>query len=413
MKLKNIAFLIPLFLLTFLISGCSKTESIQGYWIFHLQLQKTELPFVIEINKNSDKYSAKLFNAEEVIEINEIKIDDTNNKKKIYIELTNHVSLEGVIQNNQLSGYWIKHGRIPEYKVPFTALKTSSSSRFKSNEKMKTESILANKWKVIFSPQKVSKSPQEGLLLFKSFTPVVRASLLTKTGDYRYLEGQMINDNLTLYGFDGVFAFVFKAQLEAGLLKGIMHAGKDHAETFAAKADANFELPNPEAITYVEPKEALLSFKLKSSNGDLVEFSGKNSKPTILQIFGSWCPNCIDETIFINKWLKDNPNVPVNIYAISFEREDNEKMALKTLKKVKNKLAMQYPLLLGGATQDVKVEHLFPQIKQFISFPTTIYIDKAGKIRKIHTGFNGPATGHYYDEFCRNFDNFVKKLSRE
>ena len=412
-NMKNNMKKILLILSIILLSSCSKSNNIEGAWIFNLELKKAELPFLLKIKKDSNHYSASLFNAEEIIEIKNVEYSESD--KKVTIEIANHISLEGKLQNNQIIGHWIKHGRNPEYKVPFKATKTKQLSRFQVTSKQN----IAKKWKVVFSPHDISKPPKEGLLLFKSFSPVVRASVLTKTGDYRYLEGQIKNNELTLYGFDGVFAFVFKGTInsksskELSLIKGIMHAGKDHSEPFAAQADANFELPDPEKITYVEPKDSLLKFKLKNSEGSFVNFSGKSSRATILQIFGSWCPNCIDETLFINTWLKENPTVAVDIYAIAFEREQNEKVALKTLKKLKSKLNMQYSLLLGAATKETTVKDLFPEIKQFISFPTTIYIDKTGKVRKIHTGFNGPATGYYFEEFSKNFDSFVKKLSSE
>jgi len=38
-----------------------------------------------------------------------------------------------------------------------------------------------------------------------------------------------------------------------------------------------------------------------------------------------------------------------------------------------------------------------------------IFIDKNDKVRKIHTGFEGPATSQY-KTFTKEFDIFVKKL---
>ena len=39
-----------------------------------------------------------------------------------------------------------------------------------------------------------------------------------------------------------------------------------------------------------------------------------------------------------------------------------------------------------------------------------LIIDKKGKVRKIHTGFNGPATGDKYTEFKEEFEGFVSEL---
>ncbi len=48
-----------------------------------------------------------------------------------------------------------------------------------------------------------------------------------------------------------------------------------------------------------------------------------------------------------------------------------------------------------------------------LSFPTTLFIDKRGKVRKVHTGYSGPATGKYYQEYIREFNDEVNALVSE
>ena len=52
-------------------------------------------------------------------------------------------------------------------------------------------------------------------------------------------------------------------------------------------------------------------------------------------------------------------------------------------------------------------------LNHVLSYPTSIFIDKKGKVRKIHTGFNGPATGDKYTEFTKNFEEFINELLKE
>ena len=52
-------------------------------------------------------------------------------------------------------------------------------------------------------------------------------------------------------------------------------------------------------------------------------------------------------------------------------------------------------------------------LNHVLSYPTSIFIDKKGKVRKIHTGFNGPATGKKYDEFKKEFEDFMEMLINE
>ena len=52
-------------------------------------------------------------------------------------------------------------------------------------------------------------------------------------------------------------------------------------------------------------------------------------------------------------------------------------------------------------------------LNDIIAFPTTIFIGKDGKVKKIHTGFNGPGTGKYYEEFVEDFNQTVNRLLNE
>jgi hypothetical protein len=43
-------------------------------------------------------------------------------------------------------------------------------------------------------------------------------------------------------------------------------------------------------------------------------------------------------------------------------------------------------------------------LNKVIAFPTTIFIGKDGKVKKIHTDFQDQAPGKYYDEFIQHFN---------
>jgi hypothetical protein len=52
-------------------------------------------------------------------------------------------------------------------------------------------------------------------------------------------------------------------------------------------------------------------------------------------------------------------------------------------------------------------------LNHVMSFPTSIFIDRRGLVRKIHTGFYGPGTGSYYDRFVEKNQTFIEKLLSE
>jgi len=61
----------------------------------------------------------------------------------------------------------------------------------------------------------------------------------------------------------------------------------------------------------------------------------------------------------------------------------------------------------------LRTEKTLPQLTPIMVFPTSIFIDKKGKVRKLDTSFNGPGTGEHYDEYKREFEAMVDALLRE
>jgi len=58
-------------------------------------------------------------------------------------------------------------------------------------------------------------------------------------------------------------------------------------------------------------------------------------------------------------------------------------------------------------------EKALPQLSHIMSFPTTIFIDKKGVVRKIRTGYSGPATGEAYSVFVKEMNYFTEMLITE
>ena len=134
-----------------------------------------------------------------------------------------------------------------------------------------------------------------------------------------------------------------------------------------------------------------------------------------MQLFGTWCPNCLDESKFYTKYYNENRYEDLEIIALAFEYAKTSEVAFKNIKRLKDKIGITYPVLLAqtGSSSKVKAQEKLPMLNHVLSYPTSIFIDKKGDVRKIHTGFNGPATGDKYTEFKEEFDVFVKELLAE
>ena len=138
-------------------------------------------------------------------------------------------------------------------------------------------------------------------------------------------------------------------------------------------------------------------------------------KVVLVQLMGSYCPNCLDETRFYSKFYEANKDKGLEIVALAFENAKTKEKAIKGIIRMKERVGLNYEILLAqiGTNDKGKAQEKMPMLNKVVSYPTTIYLDRTGKVRKIHTGFNGPATGEKYISFQKEFNAFMEMLLSE
>jgi hypothetical protein len=83
------------------------------------------------------------------------------------------------------------------------------------------------------------------------------------------------------------------------------------------------------------------------------------------------------------------------------------------VRRYRNKFGITFPLLLAGVNDSDSPGETQPQLSGPIAFPTTIFLDRTGRVRKVHAGFSGPATGEAQEALVREFDATVRALLEE
>jgi len=298
--------------------------------------------------------------------------------------------------------------------IPFEAKFGENYKFFKPGEAKSTKSV-AGTWDATFITEATGDTTQSVGTFVQKGTDVT-GSILTTTGDYRFLTGSVNGDSLYLSTFDGSNAKLFKAAIQSdGSLKGSMWSGIKSQRSFTAKANKNAKLPDAGGLTYLKPGYETVDFTFPDSDGKPVSLKDPRfkDKAVIIQIMGSWCPNCMDETNFIAPWYKKNKDRGVEVVGLSFERSDKPEVANPKLKRMITRMGIEYPILLAGTNTDEATAKALPMLNKVMSYPTTIFIDKKGKVREIHTGFSGQGTGVYFDEFVTDFNSLMDKLIAE
>ncbi|MDO6472083.1 peroxiredoxin [Maribacter sp. 1_MG-2023] len=400
-----------LFVLLFLVGCKQNTQKVilsEGIWLVELDVMDNQvLPFDLKVNKNEDGgYAMQIINAKEVIDIDEIEI----NGDSIFIQIPVFEGyLAGTFTENSIQGQFIKESldRIVSFKAMY-----GSKERFKV-KKERTDLNVTGIWETYFSPDLKEEYVGKGIFLQEDKR--VTGTFRTTTGDYRYLEGILDGDLLKLSAFDGAHAFLFNAKVTDSTMNGVFYSGNHFKEPFVAKRNDGFDLPDPDSLTFLNKGYDKLAFTFPDVKGNMVSLSDKTyqDKVVVVQLMGTWCPNCLDETKFLVDYLEGNNEIEV--IGLAFESAKTKEIAIKGIERLKNRIGVDYPILLAqyGTYDKQKAQEKLPMLNHVLSYPTTIFIDKKGGVRKIHTGFNGPATGEKFVEFKKNFNELITELVSE
>ncbi|MEQ8358888.1 MAG: TlpA disulfide reductase family protein [Cytophagales bacterium] len=377
-----------------------------GNWRAELYLQNDTLPFNFILEDSVD-LKLSLVNGDEKILVEEVLIERDSIIASMHIFDT---ELRAKIIGNTMSGVFEKKYS-QGYVLPFTAQK---GPKYRFSDNPKSNLNIDGKWAVQFESELEDSTLAIGE--FVQDGSLVEGTFLTLTGDYRFLEGEINTDELKLSCFDGEHAFLFKARLdENDQLKGYFKSGLSWNETWTAHRDDSIELKDAYQLTYLKEGYDSIYFAFPDMNGDTVVFPNPlyEGKVVLVQIFGTWCPNCMDETKFLANWYKKNKDRGLEILAVAFERKNDLDYAAERVQKVKDKLGADYKFLFGGPSDKQAASEAFPMLNQVMSFPTLIFIDRKGNVRKIHTGFSGPGTGMYYKKFLEEFEILSEELLGE
>lgn len=316
-------------------------------------------------------------------------------------------------QGNTLAGNFIKHLGERDAATPFTATYGQNWRFFEHPEA--AAQLVAGKWQAVFGE---GDGRDTTVGVFTQTGSKVTGTFLTTTGDYRYLEGTINGQKLYLSCFDGGHAFLFTADVTDAhtLSNGMFYSGYSGKEGWSAVKNDNAALPDAYHLTALKPGYSKFDFSFPDLNGKKVSLSDPRfkNKVVIVEIMGSWCPNCMDQTAYLVPFYNRYHKRGVEVVDLAYERTTDFNKSKKSLQQEVNHFTIPYPVLVTGYTSNKKeTAASLPALSHFMGFPTTIIIDKKGDVRKIYTGFSGPGTGNYYTEFVDGFERLTEELLAE
>ena len=415
--MKKLLFFLSLVILISCSDNSTKQEQVnsgilvEGSWLLQFKITETNnIPVNFNLTKVNDHYQVEFLNAEEKIIANDVVIK--GNQISIKDPVFN-VWFEGnIVDATTIEGNWYKDGQ--DYKVPFVA-KHGKIKRFESPEVLSVSSeSITGRWEVDFSKDN-EEDHYKAIGQFKHVDNYLTGTFMTETGDYRFLEGNVYNDSLYLSCYDGAHLFLFKAQLKNDSLIGTFWSGIHWQEPWVAVRNKDFKLTNPDSLTFLKDGYTNLAFTFPNLNGDSVSLSDEKyaGKVVIVNIMGPWCPNCKDETAYLTELYDQYHEKGLEIIALSYNKSEDFETAKNNTLKVKEFFGAKYDFLIAGQANKISAGKTLPMLNHIMSFPTSIFIDRKGNIRKIRTGFYGPGTGTFYKRYIERTNDFTAKLLSE
>lgn len=392
--------------------SCQKQQSVvkNGLWKGELAVAENRwAPFLFDVeNAGTDSAVVTLINGEERVRLDNARFrSDT-----LVIPIAAYDAyIEGVPNGDTIYGKFVKNYIAQDEGVPFRAF-FGVDARFPVPSSRPAAKI-DGRWDLLFIGEEGDTAWNVGL--FRSEGDKVSGSVLTRAGDLRFLEGSYTSEGVVLSAFGGLSPYLLVLDFSGdSTLNGQFFTTRGVTEIKGSRND-HAALEDPYSVARLKKGYRSLGFRLPSIDGDTVSLADPRyqDKVVIVSILGSWCPNCLDEMAFLAPWYELNRNRGVEVIGIAFERKDDFDYAKQSLTRLRDRYHTGYPLLFGGQVSRLQVDKVFPEVENFSGYPTTFFIDKKGTVRKIHTGFNGPATGLFYEEFKGDFNLLVDTLLSE
>lgn len=399
-----------------------------GSWGAWLDSPGGRLPFELVVESEDERLTARIRIGEE---IRVPRVEYTSDGLLLeFVHYDSRIRARWDRERDQLDGEWERRSGPEKWsRLAFHALRSHAGRASDSGgaprpaaeqsratradaAAPKPGSAVAGRWSVVFS-----KTADPAVGVFEDDeTGRVRGTFLTTTGDYRFLEGELADGTLRLATFDGAHAFLFVAQVQPdGTLKGDFWSRESWHETWTARRDPSAQLRDAMHLTRLRDdiKLADLSFPdARRTQRGLTDpmFHGK---VRIIELFGTWCPNCYDATRYLIELQERYGARGLSILALAFEMTGDFERDASQVRRYVEHHDIRYPILVAGLSDKGEASKAFPLIDRVRAFPTMLFVDASDKVRAIYTGFSGPATGPAHDRMRQQIESVIEKLLTE
>ena len=265
-------------------------------------------------------------------------------------------------------------------------------------------------------PAKSSKNENAWRLILRQKGGHAEGAVLRVDGDTGLLEGEYRDGKFTLTHFDGSRTGILEIASKAdGSLGLTLTSGRGKAQEYTAvrvneaKAKGVADPDDFTLHTGVKNPDEPFRFSFPDLTGKTVSNTDARfrGKVVLVNVTGSWCPNCHDEAPFLEALYKKYKALGLEIVALDFEEPEQLQDPVRLRAFIKQ-YGLDYTYLLGGDTAEMNAK--IPQGKNLDSWPTTFILGRDGRVKEVHAGFPAKASGEFHDEMKQQFESTIERL---
>jgi thiol-disulfide isomerase/thioredoxin len=378
----------------------SEADTLTGMWDATVVVNDLKIPFRFQITQQGDSVSGSFFNGDDKVTSRVGQFKSGGELVLLYPEYG--ATLSATLKNGELDGQYIRATRLP---FPFHA------RRFVRPVQQKGVPDIAGLWNV-----QLTKSTREAAwhLVVRQSGGEVSAVILRLDGDTGALTGHYQDGKFVLGHFDGARPDLVVLTPRNGRLE-VVEARNERliaVRSEEARAAGLPEPADPTRFTSVKDPGEPFRFSFPDLQGHVVSntdarFAGK---VVIVDIGGSWCPNCHDEAPFLNELYRRYRSKGLEIVLLSFEDGD-QLNSLTRLRAFIKQYGIAYTVLVPG--QPSQLAEKIPQGVNLFAFPTAFLLGRDGTVRGVQTGFAGKGTGDFHSARERDTIARVERLLAE
>ena len=373
-----------------------------GTWRGVLDLAGGQLRFGLEVARAGPGWRGRLCNGAECQPLSGVRV----NGDSLVLEIADYAAtITATLSGDSLAGSFRNVGNRGPRTIPFHASRgvwpVQAGSR-----------ALVGRWDATFF-QELGTSPRA--IELGNGAAGLEGTIISNTGDYGHFAGSAEGDSFALSHFDGSFVYLITGALHGDTLRGIFHAGLRTQTPFEAlRSTGTAHLKAPTEVTGADTTVPF-RFAAPDLDGKMVtqDDARLRGKVVLIDVFGSWCPTCHESAPVLVRLYRKYRARGLEIVGLAYEVTGDPVVDREQVRRYRDKFGIPFPLLLAGVNDVESAGATLPQLRGFTSFPTTVFLGRDGKVRRVHAGFYGRATGAQHERMVEGFEKEIERLLAE